>query len=104
MHKIRRWILLLAVLVLALMLAGSVLAMGSDNYRLDWFVVLTGAGGGAASSDNYGVNLTVGQSAISLSSSDGYGACLGYWCGIATEYSTTGHAVYLPVVLKQHGP
>ena len=35
----------LLVLVALLLLTGSVLAMSSDNYRLDWFTPLTGSGG-----------------------------------------------------------
>ena len=40
--------ILLAVVV-SLVLAGSVLAMSSTNYTLDWFTPLTSGGGGAAS-------------------------------------------------------
>ena len=71
--------------------------MSSDNYRLDWFIPLTGGGGGAADSTNYAINLTVGQSATGTSSSTNYGGCLGYWCGAtaAGEFR-----VYLPLVLK----
>jgi hypothetical protein len=69
--------------------------MSSTNYRLDWFTPLTGGGGGAASSTNYAVNLTVGQSGIGASDSTDYSACLGYWCGTAVE-----HRVYLPLVLR----
>ena len=66
-----------------------------DNCRLDWFTPLTGGGGGPASSTNYAVNLTVGQSAIGASASANYEGCLGYWCGTAVEYR-----VYLPLVLR----
>jgi hypothetical protein len=69
--------------------------MESDNYQLDWFAPLTGGGAGAASSANYAVYLTVGQSAIGASSGSNYGACLGYWCGAAA-----GHRIYLPLVLR----
>ena len=84
----------LLALVAILLLAGGALAMNSDNYRLDWFTPLTGSGG-AASSDHYAVNLTVGQSAIGTSDSASYEGCLGYWCGAAVE-----HRVYLPLVLR----
>jgi len=86
--------MLLALLVF-LLLAGVALAMESDNYRLDWFTPLTGGGGGAASSANYGVNFTVDQSATGASSSTNYGGCLGYWCGWEA-----GHNIYLPLVLR----
>jgi hypothetical protein len=78
-----------------LLLAGSALAMSSTNYRLDWFTPLTSGGGGSASSTNYAVNLTVGQTVIGASSSTSYEACLGYWCGGAA-----GHRIYLPLVLR----
>ena len=90
----KRTAILLALAAL-LLLTGSVLAMESDNYRLDWFTPLTGGGGGPASSTNYAVNLTVGQSAIGTSDGTDYKGCLGYWCGTAME-----HRVYLPLVLR----
>ena len=39
-----------AILLCSLLLAGSVLAMSSADYRLDWFTPLTGNGGGPAGS------------------------------------------------------
>ncbi len=86
---------ILAMLVILLLLAGRALAMSSANYRLDWFVPLTGGGGGPAGSANYAINLTVGQSAIGASNSTNYGACLGYWC------ATGQYRIYLPVILRQ---
>jgi hypothetical protein len=85
---------LILILIAFLLLVGSAVAMDSANYKLEWFTPLTG-GGGAASSTNYAVNLTVGQSAIGVSSSTSYEGCLGYWCE-----SATGHTVYLPLVLR----
>lgn len=82
-------------LITLLLLAGRVLAMSSDHYRLDWFIPLTG-GGGAASSTNYAVNLTVGQTVIGVSESPHYQGCLGYWCG---EFE---HRVYLPLLLRDY--
>jgi len=89
---------LLLTLAVLLLLAGRALAMSSANYRLDWFVPLTGGGGGPASSTNYAVNFTVGQSAIGTSSNT-YRACLGYWCGIA-EAAAVSYRIYLPLVLR----
>jgi hypothetical protein len=80
-------------LLALLLLAGVSLAMSSTNYRLDWFVPLTGGGGGPANSANYAVNFTVGQTVIGASTSANYGGCLGYWCG-EREYR-----VYLPLIL-----
>ncbi len=82
-------------LLVVLLLSTSALAMSSANYRLDWFVPVTGGGGGPASSANYAVNFTVGQSAIGAAQSTTYGGCLGYWCGVAGQYR-----VYLPLVLR----
>jgi len=78
----------------ALLLSSSALAL-SAAYRLDWLVPLTGGGGGPASSTNYKVNLTVGQTAIGASSSTNYKASLGYWYGIPAYH------FYLPLVLKK---
>jgi hypothetical protein len=88
----KRTALLLALVVL-LLLAGRVLAMSSDNYRLDWFIPLTGSGG-TASSTNYAISFTVGQSGVGTTSSTSYGACLGYWCA---EWECR---VYLPLVMR----
>ncbi len=85
----------LLALVILLLLAGHTLAMSSTNYRLDWFVPLTGGGGGPVSSTHYAVNFTVGQSVIGSFSGTNYSGCLGYWCGAAGQYR-----VYLPLVLR----
>ena len=89
----KRTTILLALLIF-LLLTGSALAMSSTNYKLDWFVPLTGGGGGAMSSTNYAVNFTIGQSAIGPATSTNYGVGLGYW---VWQYL---HRVFLPVILK----
>ena len=87
---------LFLALILLLLLVGSVLAMSSDNYRLDWFTPLTSGGGGAASSANYAADFTVGQMASVALSSANYRGCTGYWCrGGAEPYN-----LYLPVVVR----
>jgi len=91
----RRRMTILLALTAILLLAGSVLAMSSTNYRLDWFTPMTGGGGAPASSASYAVNLTVGQTAIGASSSANYGAGLGYWYGEVAQFR-----IFLPVVLK----
>ncbi len=91
----RKGIALFLLLVTLLLLAGRALAMSSDNYRLDWFIPLTGGGGGAAGSSHYALQLTVGQTVVGSTESASYGACLGYWCGTEIEYK-----VYLPLVLR----
>lgn len=85
-------IVLVSVLA-ALLLASSALAL-SVAYSLDWFVPLTGGGGGPTSSTHYEANLTVGQTAIGASTSTNYKASLGYWYGIPA------YNFYLPLVLK----
>jgi hypothetical protein len=52
------------------------------NYRLDWFTIMTGGGGGPASSATYAANFTVGQTVIGTSASENYGSGLGYWYGL----------------------
>jgi len=89
------WLLVGAVCVLALV--GSALASPADSYRLDWFTPLTG-GGGAASSANYAIHYTIGQTAAGTSSSTSYGACLGYWCGAMAGQ----HRIHLPLVLRNY--
>lgn len=82
------------VLLVSLLLATTALAMSSASYRLDWFTPMTG-GGGPASSANYAINLTVGQTVIGPSASANYGACLGYWCG-----QLPGGRLHLPLILR----
>ena len=93
MNKQKTIILLVALL--CVLLAGRVLAMESTNYQLNWFTPLTSNGGGSASSDNYAINFSVGQTVIGASDSASYDSCLGYWCGGAAE-----HKIYLPLVLR----
>jgi hypothetical protein len=85
---------MLVVLLAFLFIAGNALAMSSDNYRLDWYVVLTGGGGGPADSANYAADFTIGQSAKGASSSNNYAAGLGYWYGIGKR------RVLLPLVMR----
>lgn len=91
----RTTILILLALLIFFLLTSSALAMSSDNYKLDWFVPLTGGGGGPAGSTNYAVNFTIGQSAIGASSSTNYGVGLGYWYGAGAQLK-----IYLPLILR----
>ena len=91
----RTLVLITGTLLCTLLLTGGALAMSSDHYRLDWFTPLTGSGG-AASSTNYVVNFTVGQSVRGASGSTNYDVCLGYWCG---EFE---YRVFLPIVLRNY--
>lgn len=90
----KRFVSIALIMLIAFVLAQSVLAMSSANYRLDWFVPLTGSGG-PASSTNYAVNVTMGQTVVGASSSTNYKAGLGYWYGVGIQ-----HQIYLPIVLR----
>lgn len=83
----------IVMVIVMLLLTSGVQAQGSLNYRLDWLVPLSG-GGGESISPHYTVNLTIGQVAIGSSSSPGYQACLGFWCGIDDHY------LYLPRLVR----
>ncbi len=87
--------MILPTLAALLLLAGSVLAMSSANYRLDWFTPMISGGGGPASSAHYAINLTVGQTAIGASAGEHYGTGLGYW------YGMTFFRIFLPSVIRQ---
>lgn len=96
----RRIFLYLALALLStMMLAGGVLALSPEQYRLDWFTPLTTGGGGLAGSAHYAIDVTVGQAARGASSSDSYRLCLGYWCGMGLS-----NRVYLPLVTRDSGP
>jgi len=90
----KRQVLLMALALVFLLLAGTALAMSSANYHLDWFVPLTGAGGPHMASTNYAVDVTAGQSAVGASSSAGYQVRMGYWSGILVN------PFFLPAVIK----
>ena len=81
----QKLIALFLVSIFAFLLVANVLAMSSSNYTLDWYVPMIGAGGGEASSTNYTVNMTVGQSVIGPSSSNSYSSGLGYWYGLLLD-------------------
>lgn len=90
----RSKVLVLAGLALAtFVLVGSVWAMSSTHYRLEWFVPLTGTGG-AATSTHYAIGYTVGQSVGGRFVGAETSACLGFWCAEMT------HRLFLPLVVK----
>jgi hypothetical protein len=91
--KSKHFVAISAALVLLLLISASALAMSSPTYRLDWFVQLSGGGGGRSSSTSYVADFTIGQAAAGPSSSTGYKAGLGYWYGTGSRY-----AIFLPVV------
>jgi len=89
----KRTVIVLALVTLLLLGGHALAGISSPDYRLDW-LTLAGGGGGPASLDSYGVNLTVGQAAIGTASGTEYQACLGYWCGGWFRY------IYLPLVVR----
>ena len=70
-------------------------SMGSANYRVDWSVPVSGGGGEPASSANFAINLTVGQSVVGDAASANYLVGMGYWPGV-----DPGSIIYLPVAYK----
>jgi hypothetical protein len=65
------------------------------GYAMDWYVPVTGGGGGEASSENYAVNYTIGQSVIGTSFSPNYGTGLCYWYGLLLDRIRS-----LPIIFK----
>jgi hypothetical protein len=80
--------------LLAIFLVSNTYAMSSTDFKLDWFVLLNGSGGGEASSTSYKINYTIGQTVSGTSTSSTYRIGLGYWAGL------TDPPVYLPIILK----
>lgn len=91
----RRSLAVVLALFCTLALVGGSLALSSTQYHLDWFTPLTTGGAGSAGTDQYRVNLTIGQAVRGISSSANYSLCLGYWCGTRMDYP-----VYLPLILR----
>jgi len=85
------------ILIICLLVVGSALAGSSDNYRIDWLTPMTGGGGGSASSANYSVNFTVGQSVIGTSSGESHNVCTGFWCDVIAAFK-----INLPVILSNN--
>jgi len=92
----KRIILALSIgmlLILALTQVGQ--AGTSEHYAIKWMVPLTGAGGREASSANYTLNCTIGQTTINSSESLNYGVQMGFWQEFLTIVK-----LYLPLILK----
>jgi hypothetical protein len=90
----KKSILILLSLFIAIFLGTNTYAMSSTNYKIDWFVLLNSSGGGEASSATYKVNYTIGQTAIGASAGSSYRVGLGYWTGLANP------SIHLPLILK----
>jgi hypothetical protein len=86
------WVIVIALLVSAI---AVVSAMSSPNFRLDWYVNISGAGGGRSSSAQSVANFTVGQNAAGVSSSTNYNLKVGYWGAFPMK-----SYLYLPSVMQ----
>lgn len=95
----KRKILFISGLLL-LPMVQSVHAMTSAAYHIDWLNQLSGSGG-PSSSPGYQINLTVGQTVNSTSSSSAYNIQSGYWAG-ATELQPPSYSIFLPEIVKAH--
>ena len=80
------------VLAASLLLMAGVVLAAPIMPHIDWWVM--GGGRGAASAGDHGLQGTVGQAVVGVSSSGTSELCAGFWCGIEAEYAT-----YLPHVL-----
>ncbi len=90
----RRVFVLLLLVLGALVVTGTVYAMASANFALDWDGLMAGSCGGRLSSANAAVHVTAGQSASASASSANYRVQMGFWTAFA------GEQVVLPVVRK----
>lgn len=90
----KRPILLLSLVLALLLVAGAAYAMSSTNFRLDWYELLTGAGGPHMASTNFAADVTAGQAAIAASASTNYAVRMGYWSAFP------GSRAFLPLTLK----
>lgn len=89
----KRFAVLIALMAL-LFLAADAQAMSSTNYKLDWFVPLTGIGGGPAASATYAVNFTLGQTVVGSMTSANYSLELGFWADNGPS------PIYMPLILR----
>ena len=89
---------LILLIIILLVVVGGVFAMFSTNFSLDWFVPLTAGESGVASSSNYVMHTTIGQTVIGQSASSSYRIGLGYWSRWSAFLQ--GYEVYLPMILK----
>ncbi len=90
-----RWRTIILGCALLLLLVQGAAGMSSPDYRLDWYTLMDSSGGGPASSANYAINYTIGQSAIGPSASPNYHVGLGYWYGLIL------YKINLPLIAKQ---
>jgi len=57
-----------------------------SNYSLSWLTPLTTSNGGTMISEYYGLEFSLGQTAIGKASSANTKASLGYWAGLANLF------------------
>lgn len=92
MKRIYLWIF---VFLLALVVAGAVLAQVSTGFDLSWHVL--SGGGGSRSSAGYQIDDTLGQWSAGLSSSANYQLATGFWS--SDRVIDEIQRLYAPVVL-----
>jgi hypothetical protein len=92
---------LLSALALALLLLVTLASAAGPEYAVDWWTV--DGGGGTSSGGGYALAGTAGQpDAGTPINGGGYAVTGGYWAG-AGAIPDQGHAVYLPLVLRNLG-
>jgi hypothetical protein len=82
-----------------LLLTQAAAAMSSTNYRLDWFIPLSSGGGGHASSNNYAIDYSIGQTVAQTSASANYDLHMGFWQQFVEHFGVL-IKVWLPMTAK----
>ena len=72
-----------------------VAAMSSPGFLLDWYVNISGAGGGNSSSTQTTANYTIGQNTAGAASSPNFKVEMGYWGAFPFQ-----SYLYLPTVME----
>jgi hypothetical protein len=88
----KRYLLTLLAAALGVLLLGLV-AFGQGTYDAEWHTV--DGGGGVSTGNTFTIRGTAGQPDAGVSSGMTYTVRGGFWSGV-----TTGHTVYLPLVLR----
>jgi hypothetical protein len=89
----KKW-MILGVLLVSLLFAGTALAQGS----IDWWVI--GGGGGSGTAGDTSLDGTIGQWAVGGGTSGATQLGSGFWGGGGAEGPVGG--IFLPVLLRQY--
>lgn len=91
--------LLILTLTLSLALVSVAYAQTGGDYDLSWWTV--DGGGEAVTGGSFTLNGTIGQADAGQALTGGdYTLTGGFWLGGAGSSSSSGHKIYLPLVLK----